>query len=160
MKRVLILGYGNPDRQDDGVSWHILNGIAERLNMPLLDPDEGIDFSESETVDLSFDLQLTPEHAERITAYEMVCFVDAHTGTVPNNVNVEAVTAQFQRSPFTHHMTPATCLSMAETFYGSRPKALVVSVRGFYFGFLQSLSEETAALVPPAVEQILAWINA
>jgi len=30
-KRTLILGYGNPDRQDDGVAVHILEMLAKRL---------------------------------------------------------------------------------------------------------------------------------
>ena len=29
----LFIGYGNPDRQDDGVAWHVLTGIANQLGL-------------------------------------------------------------------------------------------------------------------------------
>jgi hypothetical protein len=31
--KTLILGYGNPDREDDGVAWHILKGIANQFGL-------------------------------------------------------------------------------------------------------------------------------
>ena len=33
-KKILLLGYGNPDREDDGVAWHVLKGVAEGLSLP------------------------------------------------------------------------------------------------------------------------------
>ena len=41
MKKVLILGYGNLDREDDGVAWHVLQGVAETLGRPALDAETG-----------------------------------------------------------------------------------------------------------------------
>ena len=38
--------------------------------------------------------ELTPELAETIAQYERVCFVDAHTGAVPHDVNVSAIAAE------------------------------------------------------------------
>jgi Ni,Fe-hydrogenase maturation factor len=32
---VLIVGYGNYDREDDGVAWHILERLANHLGQPL-----------------------------------------------------------------------------------------------------------------------------
>jgi Ni,Fe-hydrogenase maturation factor len=41
MNKVLIIGYGNPDREDDGVAWHILQGVAERLGRTTLHVETG-----------------------------------------------------------------------------------------------------------------------
>ena len=41
MNKVLILGYGTPDGEDDGVAWHILQGVAESLGRPALDVETG-----------------------------------------------------------------------------------------------------------------------
>lgn len=158
MKQALILGYGNPDRQDDGVAWHILRAVAQKRGLPVQDSYEEL-FPEDERLDFVFALQLTPEMAEEIQSYPHVCFVDAHTGNIPEPVRLVQVQSEFQASPFTHHLTPPSLLSICETIYGHRPEAALLSVRGYYFGLSQELSEETARLVPQAVALVWDWLN-
>jgi hydrogenase maturation protease len=156
----LILGYGNADRQDDGVAWHILNLLAKRFGRRASpSPGEGIDIKGG-PADLLFVLQLTPELAETIAGYDRVCFVDAHTGRVEAELNTEAVLSEFQASPFTHHLTPASCLAICEHLYGKHIEGLLVSVRGYEFGFSLSLSEKTASLAVQAAEYIWQWLDA
>jgi hydrogenase maturation protease len=159
MDKVLIFGYGNFDRQDDGVAWHVLAAVARRMSRAgPASPAE--DFPPTgNSPDFMFELQLTPELAETVALYDRVCFVDAHTGAVPNEVNVEELTSEFQSSPFTHHMTASTLLSFAATLYDARPPAILVSVRGYEFGFERALSERTASLSEEAADRIVAWIN-
>jgi len=157
--KTLILGYGNPDRQDDGVAWHILRGLLSHFQQELSN-DLDINVSDSKYgIDYLFQLQLTPELASDFNRYDRVCFVDAHTGAVPEDVHIERITAKFQHSPFTHHLTPASLISIAETLHHRSPEAILVSVRGFQFGFSQSLSEETASLTAPAIDTILKWLQ-
>jgi hydrogenase maturation protease len=153
----LIIGFGNPDRQDDGVAWHILTRLAQEFGRPIPSMDEGF-FPKGENPDLLFTLQLIPELAETIAAYQRVCFVDAHTGNVPEDVNVVEVKPEYQRSPFTHHMTADTCLSLVQTIYGRTPQAILVSVRGYDFGFSHELSPATHLLAEQAVARIAAWL--
>ncbi|HZY42738.1 MAG TPA: hypothetical protein VFF59_12145 [Anaerolineae bacterium] len=163
MDRILIFGYGNFDRQDDGVAWHVLAAVARRLGREVpASPDEEFPLTggaPGESPDFMFELQLTPELAETVAQYDRVCFVDAHTGAVPNEVNVEELTSEFQSSPFTHHMTASTLLSFAATLYDARPPAILVSVRGYEFGFVRALSAYTAELAEEAADQIVASIN-
>jgi hydrogenase maturation protease len=157
-KRILILGYGNFDRQDDGVAWHVLAEVARRLGcaVPLL-PEEEFPLNNGKP-DFIFELQLTPELAETIAQYERVCFVDAHTGAVPHDVNVSAIDAEFQASPLTHHLTPQSLLTFAQTLYSARPEAILVSVRGYQFGFERTLSLLTDQLAQQAADVIAEWI--
>jgi Ni,Fe-hydrogenase maturation factor len=175
--RILVLGYGNVDRQDDGVAWHILNSIAGYFGIPVPDPSgEGIEvlnpelptdvssdtpvgFSEKLPIDLAFALQLTPEMAESLATYSVVCFVDAHTGNVPHEVNFEEMRGAYQASPFTHHLTPQTCLSLAQALYGHSPKGFLMSIRGYEFGFTNELSEKTKQLSTTAGQQLVAWLQ-
>jgi len=159
LKKALILGYGNPDREDDGVAWHILRALTIKLGLPSPESYED-EFPESVLVEFAFHLQLTPEMAEDISAYEDVCFVDAHTGNLPEPVRLINVESEFQASPFTHHLTPQSLLSMCETIYQKKPEAALLSVLGHRFLFSRELSGETAALVPQAVELIWEWLNA
>jgi len=158
VNRTLILGYGNPDRQDDGVAWHIQRALALALGLPAPNSYED-EFPANNQLDFQFHLQLTPEMAEDIAAYEKVCFVDAHTGNIPAEVQMIPVESAFQRSPFTHHLTAQSLLSMCETLYEKKPEAVLVSARGYRFEFQRELSPETEALVPQAVGLIKNWLE-
>jgi len=159
LKKSLIIGYGNPDREDDGVAWHILRALTTKLGLDSPDSYED-EFPESSLIDFAFTLQLTPEMAEDISVYEYVCFVDAHTGNIPDPVRLINVESEFQASPFTHHLTPQSLLSMCETIYRKKPDAALLSVLGHRFLFSRQLSEETAQLVSQAVELLWDWLKA
>jgi len=159
VKKALLIGYGNPDREDDGVAWHILRALTLKLDLSAPDSYED-EFPEDPSIEFAFHLQLTPEMAEEINAYEYVCFVDAHTGNIPEPVRLIPVESEFQHSPFTHHLTPQSLLSMCETLYGSKPDAALLSVLGHRFLFSRQLSQETAGLVPRATDLIWEWLRA
>lgn len=159
LKKLLIIGYGNPDREDDGVAWHILRALAIKLGLQAPESYED-ELPESAQMDFAFYLQLTPEMAEDISAYQYVCFIDAHTGNIPEPVRLIHVESEFQHSPFTHHLTPQSLLSMCETIYRKKPDVALLSVLGHRFLFSRQLSEETARLVPQAVELIWDWLKA
>lgn len=157
--QTLIIGYGNADRQDDGVAWHVIRGVISALGFaaPLEMEDESpVSFGNT---DFLFLLQLAPELSEMLAHYDRVCFVDAHTGSVPEDVHFEHLQPGYQHSPFTHHLTPNSLLAMTESIYQKATNAILVSLRGFEFGFSQDLSDSTAELVPQGVEVILNWIN-
>lgn len=158
MRKLLILGYGNPDREDDGVAWHILRALTTKLGLPSPESYED-EFPESTEIDFAFHLQLTPEMTEDIAGYEYICFIDAHTGNIPEPIRLIDVESEFQNSPFTHHLTPQSLISMCETIYKKRPDAALLSVLGHRFLFSRELSEETEQLVPQAVELVWEWMN-
>jgi len=156
--RTLILGYGNLDRQDDGVAWHILSALKKSLNLPFPEViDE--DFDSIEDNLLVFQLQLTPEQAESIANFDRVCFIDAHTGAIPEDVRFDQLVPDFQHSPLTHHLTPNSLLSIIQTIYNKDIEAVLLSVRGYEFEFSQDLSERTKKLVSRAVKLIQEWLD-
>ncbi|MFM8321905.1 MAG: hypothetical protein ACKOC5_13410, partial [Chloroflexota bacterium] len=65
----LIVGYGNPDRQDDGLAWHVLCGIAGRLGRPIPTIEEGFEPMGPDP-HMLFVFQLTPEMAELVAGYD------------------------------------------------------------------------------------------
>lgn len=158
MDRALIIGYGNPDRADDGAAWYILKQLASRLELP--EPSQDIDSlrHSEDSPDLMCTLQLDPQMAELIADYDRVCFVDAHTATYYDDIQSEVIEGKFQASPFTHHMTPETCLALAKTLYGRAPTAVVISVKGYQFEFSPTLSSRTAKLAEEATKRLIAWL--
>lgn len=158
MQPTLILSFGNPDREDDGVAWHILRKIAAHLGKPLSESYQDSFFPNEKQPDFLFVLQLTPELAETIAEYERVCFVDAHTGALADDLNIQKVDAHFQSSPLTHHMTAQTLITFVQTLYGKQVQALLVSVRGYQFRFTNELSAATAELADEATAKIIQWL--
>src|SRR5512138_2018678 len=157
--KTLLIGYGNPDRQDDGVAWHVLAGIADKL---ALEPSPSWEdpLPSTPEVEFRFELQLTPEMASDLTSYDRVCFIDAHTGKIQENVQMVDLAPEYQTSPFTHHLTPEMLLSMCESLYNKAPEAILLSLRGYEFGFETYLSPFTASLVTEAVERTVGWLSA
>ena len=159
MQKTLLIGYGNIDREDDGVAWHILTQLAKNLNIPFPeDPAEVFELIQGNP-SLFFSLQLTPEFAEEISRFDRVCFIDAHTGNFPNDLNFQLLIPEYQNSPFTHHLTPQSCLALCSALYGKSPAGVLVSVRGYEFNFSQNLSIETENLAKQAVSRILSWLK-
>jgi hypothetical protein len=158
--RTLIIGYGTIDRT---TAWRTCWQSRQTVGCAVpLSPEEEFppnDGAPDGVPDFSFELQLTPELAETIAQYERVCFVDAHTGAVPHDVNVSEIAAEFQASPLTHHLTPQSLLTFAQTLYDARPEAILVSVRGYQFGFERELSPFTAQLAQVAAEKIVEWVK-
>ncbi len=157
--RVLILGYGNPDRQDDGVGYQALLQVAERLGRNNLDDPYEALIPQGLNPDLWFDLQLKPEMAEDLSRYDQIFFIDAHTGSVPEEIGWRELQGEFQTSPLTHHLTPESCLSLTETLYGKKPDAVLISIRGYEFGFTDELSQPTRALLSQVIDRIMGWLN-
>jgi hydrogenase maturation protease len=144
--RTLVLGFGNIYRRDDGVAYAVLNALRERLGRPPLGiDDDGFD-DLGDRVDTVLLHQLVPELAEVAAPYEQLIFVDAHVSAIEEPVRQE------------EH--PCTLLALIEQMRGSAPRGVLISVRGHDFDFGEGLSEGTAALVPEAVERILALTKA
>ncbi len=155
----VIIGYGNPDRQDDGVAWHILAGFSKQLGRVVPSNWEEPFETTDEYPHLLFQLQLAPEVSETLANYDHVLFVDAHTGDIPNDIQLCEVTSGMQTSPFTHHMTAEACLQLTSSLYQAKPRAYLLSVRGYSFAFTQNLSPQTAFLAAIAVNKGMDWLS-
>lgn len=143
MHRVLIIGYGNPLRADDGLGWRAAEQLREGLpaDMEIL------------TVH-----QLTPELAEDASRAELVVFIDAGEGGAPGSWKREEVAPDSGRQPFTHHVTPASLVSAAGALYGRAPRAVLFSMAGESFAFGEGLSPRVAAALPGMLEEVKALL--
>lgn len=155
----IIIGIGNPDRQDDGAAWHVLLKVAEELKVPIPDSFSTGFIPQNQPVDLMSLLQLTPEIAEEIAWYDRIFFVDAHTADQAEDLAIQKVEPCFQHSPLTHHFTPQSCMDLVHTLYQREPESWLVSIKGHLFEFENTLSSSTSHGVDLAVEWILEQIK-
>ncbi|MBN1373450.1 MAG: hydrogenase maturation protease [Anaerolineaceae bacterium] len=160
MKKTILIGWGNPDRQDDGVAWHVLRAVAVRLGLPVPDSYEAPFECGHVQVEFLFLLQLTPELAEDIARYERVVFVDAAVGGTSGEITLGGMAASQTHLPvLSHHLSPEALMVMARSLYGAQAEALLLTVTGTEFQFSRELSAMVQAAVPAAAEKILAWIQ-
>jgi hydrogenase maturation protease len=128
MPHTLIIGYGNPLRGDDGFGWHAAVRLQELIR------DEGVEILAVH--------QLTPELMEPITRARRVIFIDAAVGEDPGTMTVAPLAVAGGPAPaFTHFATPAALLEGAQSLYGARPEALLITVVGLDFELGEQLSE-------------------
>jgi hydrogenase maturation protease len=159
MPRTLVIGYGNVHRADDGVAYHVVNGLRQRLDQdPLGDDQTGLDALGHETDSILL-TQLVPELLDILIDYERVVFVDAHVRDDVPDVHCEPVTPEYVGSAFTHHMTPSMLLALLKAIHRREVDGTIVSIRGHDFDFKRCLSMETAAGVEPAVDRVLGMLS-
>ena len=140
MPRILIVGYGNPLRGDDGLAWWVIEELS-REGLP-------------DDVEVIVQHQLTPELALSVSRAARVLFIDASRGGRPGEITSESVKAQPLKSTFSHEFSPATILSLAEKLYGKRPEASLISVCGENFDHSETLSPKIKASLPRLMELI------
>lgn len=134
MARVLVLGYGNPLRCDDGLGWQ----VAVQLFRANTSPD----------VEVLPCHQLTPELAEPVSRAEVVLFVDCRRGGSPGEFSCEELCPESGPVPFTHHLSPTALLDLSSELYGACPKAYLVSICGECFEAGESLSSSVEQKLP------------
>jgi hydrogenase maturation protease len=140
---VLVIGYGNPQRGDDGVAWKVLDALHAVHPRP-----------EAPPLHLKRVPQLTPELAEPASRARAVIFVDARADAAPGTVSCEPVTPDAGTTSLTHTLAPQTVLLYADCLFGHVPRAAVVTIGGADFGHRSELSPEVLHAIPKATRRI------
>jgi hydrogenase maturation protease len=155
MSRTLVIGYGNLDRQDDGVAYYVVNALRRRLGQDALTEDETGLETLGAPADSIFVMQLGTELLEVAAEYDRVIFVDAHVRADGDALRCEPVRPDYAAATFTHHMTPALFFALLQSLYHREPQGYLISIQGRSFDFERNLTIVTEAWVEPAVDQLL-----
>ncbi len=138
---IVIVGFGNSLRTDDGLGWH----AAQRL---AADPRfAGITVLQRH--------QLVPELSFEISGAALVVFIDATTSLPPGQVGVEQVQPLGRTSDtWSHHVSPSTLVSLSHQLYGRAAEVSVVScgVQSVEFG--DRLSPAVEAAMPNVIAAV------
>jgi len=134
MARILVLGYGNPLRADDGLGWQVAVELF-RANA-------------SADVHVIPCHQLTPDLAEAASFAELVLFIDCSRTGIPGELRCEEIFSQSGPTSFTHDLSPAVLLALAAELFGVCPKAYLFSICGENFETGEELSETVSRRVP------------
>jgi hydrogenase maturation protease len=136
---VLIIGFGNPGRRDDG-----LGPAAAEMLEPLALPGVTVDS----------DYQLTVEDAAEAARHAYVLFIDADC-TGPEPFALHRVRPGDSVSFSTHSVQPDGVLALARDLFQSTPAAYLLGIRGYAFNeFGEGLSERARANLAAAIDFI------
>lgn len=142
----LVVGYGNALRTDDGLGWHVAARLAADSRL-------------AGTTVLQRH-QLTPELAFDVGCASFVVFVDAGSGP-PGAIAIEPVVAAPSSSvTWSHHIDPASLLSLARDLYGCVPTVASVSVGPSSMEAGEAVSPLVEAVLPQVVATVIGLIRA
>lgn len=145
MAAVLVVGYGNPLRGDDGLGWQ----AAQQLTTLPWQRD----------VDVVACHQLTPELSEPVSQAALVIFIDAAQDGLPGLMTERWIVPDaVGPAAFSHHLTPARLLACALALYGTCPAAVMLSVAGADFGPSEALSPAVQPVLPRVVARVRALV--
>jgi len=117
MNRVLVIGYGNPGRLDDGLGPTCAESI-ERMRIP--------------GVSVDADYQLTVETACAAAQHEYVVFADASVGC-PEPFVFRPVHPAGQGTFSTHLVEPEDVMALARDLFRAGTKGYTLGIRGYEF---------------------------
>jgi hydrogenase maturation protease len=138
--RVLVIGYGNPGRCDDGLGMALAERI-EALQIP--------------GVAVLTRYQLNVEDADDVAKHQVVVFLDACLCAPPpyffRELEARAGTLEFT----THSLAPEGVLGLAHDVFGAPTKGYAVAVRGYDF---HGVTEEISDDAKVNLEEALAFL--
>ncbi len=142
---VLIVGYGNALRSDDGLGWHAAARLAED---PRLAGGHVL-----------WQHQLTPELAVDIGNASLVILIDASDGEEPGAISVRRLDpTPAAGSAWTHHIEPAELVALARELWSASPPVFVVSVGAASLEVGDRLSPVVERALPAVVEAVVALV--
>jgi hydrogenase maturation protease len=135
---LLVIGYGNTLRSDDGVGPKVADAIAalalpgvHALNCPLL----------------------TPELADPVSQARVAVFVDAAVDA-PREVQLRKLAPADTSQIMAHAASPATLLALARDVFGHAPEAWLLTIPAENIGIGEELSAFTRRGLDTAIEEI------
>jgi len=128
--KILVYGYGNPGRQDDGLGILFVDVIEKWAN-------------KKKIKNLYFDsnYQLNIEDAINISKFDIVIFVDA-SKNIKKSFSIKKINPQQIESITTHNITPENVLFLSKELYGKEPKTYLITIKGYRWEINKKLSKK------------------
>jgi hydrogenase maturation protease len=143
---VLVVGYGNVLRGDDGAGPAAAKALRNRLPRRI--------------ADVLVVHQLLPELAERLSRCVLAIFIDADAQTPPGQIREQNVAIhQEGGQSIGHYQSPEQLLAMAKELYGRAPRAILFNVGAADFIFRHGLSEPVRTAIPRLVIDVIDTVN-
>ena len=141
MAAVLVIGYGNPLRSDDGVGLQVAEAVRQL-------------YTGDDRIEVLTCHQLVPELAAKIAESDQVIFVDAAQLGAPGELNHKELNPELLSGSSNHRLDPASLLRLSQEVYGRCPKASLLTVSAGSLTYGQALTKAVEQAVPAAVRML------
>ncbi len=142
--KILIVGYGNTIRADDGVGPWVASAVASWG---------------SELVETMAVHQLTPELADPIAQARLAIFVDAKPAAEGESVEVVELDPSNAPVPSGHLGDPRAILALARSLFGRSPRGWLVAIPAVDFSIGEGLSSTARFGAAEALRRIAELID-
>jgi hydrogenase maturation protease len=132
---ILIIGYGNNLRSDDGVGRYLAE-IIDQQELPFV-----------KTLSVH---QLTPELVLEITEAQAVIFIDA-IAFPPFEISLQSLEPTQDKTRLGHTSNPEQLLSLCKNLYHKFPSAWLLTIPTNNFEFGETFSDLTQNAIAPAL---------
>jgi len=122
----VVIGIGNPLRQDDGLGWRAAGLLEAKLK--------------TGAAAIHVCHQLTPEFAAKLANTSLAIFLDASVDQPPGETRQLQIQPDGQYTN-SHHLTPQKLLSLTRDVYGAAPPAVLISGGVFETNLAAGLTE-------------------
>ncbi len=149
MKKLLIYGYGNPGRQDDGIGARFVEMVEAWIEKEKL-------------TDIYTDCnyQLNIEDSALVADYETVIFVDASVVEELEDFKLETIQPNDATIEFTMHaVSTSYVIDLCRKIYGKTPQAYVLHVKAYEFDFKEELTSKANANMEAAFQFLKQFIT-
>ncbi|GAB4571248.1 MAG: hydrogenase maturation protease [Anaerolineae bacterium] len=144
--RILVIGYGNTLRGDDGL------GVVAVERLQVMHSAPQITFVACH--------QLSPELSLQLSEADYCLLLDAGHGEPAGAISIREIKPDLTRTDtLHHHMPPEALLAYTGALFGSAPRTWLCTINAASFDFQEALSPAVERALPALLKQIVALID-
>lgn len=140
--KILLYGYGNPGRQDDGLGNVFIDRIEEWLKENKLS-----------YIELDSNYQLNIEDAEAISDKDLAIFIDASVEEI-NDFCLTKVSKESEITYTTHAASPGYIYDLCKQIYKTAPPTYLLHIKGYEWAFKEGLTKQAIQNLDLALEYL------
>jgi len=140
--KILIYGYGNPGRQDDGLGNLFVDYLEEWVKKQEL---KGFEFDSN--------YQLNIEDAAAVADKDLVIFADASTEDIEDFI-LTPVDASTKVAFTTHAASPGYIMGLSKKLYNKFPPTYLLHIKGYEWDFREGISKQALQNLERSLEMM------
>lgn len=147
---ILVFGYGNPGRLDDGLGPALAAALIDAVNHGTLPADR---------ITIESNYQLNVEDAHQVAAHDVVIFADADVACA-DPFRFEPLAPRSELSFTSHSVEADALLAMAHDMFGASTRGFALGMRGHAFNeFSEVMSDQAQANLRAALDFIIPLLS-
>lgn len=141
--KILLYGYGNPGRQDDGLGIACVDQMEQWINKKRL----------SDRVVTDCNYQLNIEDVEAIADKGLVIFIDASKENI-KDLMLKPLHTSEDMSFSMHSVSPGYLLHLCQELYDYQPRAFLLHIKGYAWEINEPMTSTARKNLDKALEKL------